>query len=242
MSNQHEEVDEVASDSSDYGEIDTVEKWHEVVSAIEPTTRERFSAGPSADDTSVSDFQHHWRDVFPQLSLSISNDPTVSHFLTSPPTKKVSIFLFDVTKMGCLCCLPETNLSITLQNEDGVTKDDVLKGFIDYMYGESLPLINNQDGSEVSEGTRALVYGSSWMSQRKNEDGVKVALVPMVAPADRIPDIWFYCSDPRGYPDKVEKQRKSRIGETWWSVFPAEDTGRANGRSDSTLNGSVNSN
>lgn len=51
------------------------------------------------------------------------------------------------------------------------------------------------------------------MSQGKNKDGEKVTLVQMVAPEDRVPDIWFYCSDPKGYPDKVEKQRESRTGE-----------------------------
>ncbi|KAH6874413.1 hypothetical protein B0T10DRAFT_498879 [Thelonectria olida] len=210
---QGEEGGDVAPSSTDYDEIDTVEKWHYVVHAIESTTKGRFPGSPPSDAASGSDFQRYWRDAFTQLSNSISSDSTVPGFLTCPPTRKFSVFIFDLGQKGCPCCLPETSPNIVVENEDGVTKDDFMKAFTDYMYGGPLPRVNHEDGSQASGGICALVYGSNWMSQGKNADGEKLAMLQMVAPKDRIPEIWLFCSDSDGYLEKTAAKISVGVGQ-----------------------------
>lgn len=138
-------------------ETPVIEKWGILINAIMDTTKKAAVASPPFDESQPSVFQGYWRNVFVQLRESISADTSVPKYLTDPPTKIFSILLFDATHaLGCPCCLPFAKPNIHIENDDGVTKENLLEGFVGYMYGDSLPHVYSEaedsDSEEEEEG------------------------------------------------------------------------------------------
>lgn len=201
-------VDEDEQSSSEE-EVVVVEQWEDVVNAITKKSKEVFAAGPPFDATSPSAFQTYWRGVFTRLRESVSADPSIPRYLTEPPVNRFSITLFDAEHaLNCPCCHPDVEPNILLENDGGVTKEDLLDGFTGYMYGDALPrvyiepcsvfhkgvvtesdgfrLVPGGGGGEYSEEAGAVVYTISWMSGGTNEDGDKDAY-------SSEPNIVMYC-------------------------------------------------
>lgn len=212
MAEQKREMDEV--DDEDDPVI--MERWHGVVDAIVTTTRDAFPASPRFDTSSSSAFQTYWRTVFSRLRQDVAANPDISQHLTSPPVRKFSIHLFDkIHGLCCPCGHPDVEPKITLQNKDGVTKEELMDGFINYMYGEKLPAVYIEpdplrsgdeedhgfvpydfDHADEVEGP-ALVYRSDWMSSAFKSDEEKEAY-------SSEPNIVFYCCPPEEFAGKVK--------------------------------------
>lgn len=201
-----------------------IEKWYDVIEAITKTTQEAFAASPAFDATNPSAFQTYWRGVFTRLRDSISADSSIPHYLTEPPVDWFTITLFDAAHaLNCPCCHPDVEPGIMLDNDDGVTKEDLIDGFIDYMYGDALPrvyiepysvfregvvteygglkMVPGGGGGEYSEEAGLLVYSFSWMSGRTNEDGEKEAYC-----SD--PNVVLYCCRQDEYGDRVRDREE----------------------------------
>lgn len=221
-------VDEDGQSSSEEEVI--IEKWEDVVNAITKTTEEAFAASPPFDATNPSAFQTYWRGVFTRLRESISADSNTPRYLTEPPVDQFRITLFDAEHaLNCPCCHPDVEPNIVLENDDGVTKEDLLDGFIDYMYSDTLPrvyiepcsvfhkgvvtesdgfrMVPGGGGCEYSEEAGAVVYTFSWMSGGTNDDGEKEAY-----PSD--PKIVMYCCRKDEYEDRVRDRKDETEAST----------------------------
>ncbi|KAH7146353.1 hypothetical protein EDB81DRAFT_488569 [Dactylonectria macrodidyma] len=148
-----------------------MEKWHQLVKAIETTTRDAVSDSPSFE-TSPPAFRSYWNNVFTRLQDSVLLDPETPEFLTTPPTNNFTITLFQKSEAAsCPCCLPNADASISLHNDNGVTKGDFIRAFKEYMYGEHSPQVyspqvNSRPEFDVPKREMgALVHSSDWMSR-----------------------------------------------------------------------------
>ncbi|KAK3314153.1 hypothetical protein B0H66DRAFT_457315, partial [Apodospora peruviana] len=149
------------SKSEDDG-IHKIETWNKVVDRVTDITRKAFHQYSGTLDTAacVTAFQSHWRGIFTTLSSEIAADATIPTYLTSPPVKKFEINLFtEDGELGCPCCLPDVQqASITLENENGVTKEDFMRGLTDYLYNRrdgELPMIYSKEKMEGEESDEA---------------------------------------------------------------------------------------
>lgn len=211
------QVDEGGQSSSEDESV--IEKWYEVTDAIRKTTGDAFATSPAFDATNPSAFQTYWRGVFTHLRESVSADSSIPRYLTEPPVDQFTITLFNAEHaLNCPCCHPDVDPNIVLENDDGVTKEDLIDGFIDYMYGDALPrvyiepysvlhkdivtesggsrMVPGGEGGEYSEGAGAVVYSCSWMSGGTDEDGETEAY-------SSDPQIVMYCCRQDEYEDRV---------------------------------------
>lgn len=222
--NEVQQIDEGAQSSSD--EETVIEKWYAVTDAITKTTKDAFAASPPFDAADPSAFQTYWRGVFTRLRESVSADSSIPQYLTEPPVDQFSITLFNAEHaLNCPCCHPDVDPNIVLENDDGVTKEDLIDGFIDYMYGDTLPrvyiepysvyhkdivtesggmrMVPGGGGGEYNEGAGAVVYSFSWMSGGTDEDGETVAY-----PSD--PKVTMYCCRQDEYEDRVRGRAEEK--------------------------------
>ncbi|KAF7552125.1 hypothetical protein G7Z17_g4534 [Cylindrodendrum hubeiense] len=194
---QENDATEYSSDSD--GEV-MIEKWHDVIKAIEMTTRDAFSNSPPFDSSPVA-FRSYWYGIFTALHGEILSDPKIPKFLTAPAAENFTISLFDERGTGCCPCgLPDVSPNISLENDDGVTKGDLIYAFKEYMYGDSSPEIHAAfDSSTPKESIGALVYSSDWMSSGYGgRNGEKA-----VYNADE-PNIVLYCCGPESFKENIQ--------------------------------------
>ncbi|VUC32477.1 unnamed protein product [Clonostachys rosea] len=214
-------------------DIPAVEKWHQVIKAIENTTKYSLRASPPFDASSPEVFQSYWRDIFSRLRRSVVTDNSIPEFLTDPPVKKFTITFIDViTGLACACCHPEVEANITLENAAGVTKSDLMNGMIEKLYGETLPRVYTEpeylfdvrdceptetdsdsegydpDDISFTEDSGVVVYETSWISAAGERDRNNLVY-------SREPQIYFYCCKPEKYhefkklwDDAIEEMRK----------------------------------
>lgn len=171
-------------------EPEMIEKWLPTVDAVLDATRSAFPSGPqgtSGPEPDHQEFRHYWHGVFTQLADTIAADPAIPEQLASPPIKKFMVNLFDRPHpMCCPCSLPDVDPTITLENEIGVTKMDLVRGLRDYLYGEESPEINDEDGEAFTMDT-ALLYTFDWMSGGYDDDGNRISYY------FKQPKIFLYC-------------------------------------------------
>lgn len=178
------------------------------MAALLEATHDAFPRSPAFDPASPSDFQAYWRDVLSRLHDSVVSDPKIPDTLTLPLRKKFTIKLFDAHHiLGCACSLPKVEPTITLENEDGITKGDFVRGLASYLYGESLPVVNRAhvaEGTAPETKTGALAYSPDWMSSGAGGiyayDGDYKYMVP---------NIWMYCCRW----DEFERKQGNEKGE-----------------------------
>ncbi|KAG6355877.1 hypothetical protein INS49_015261 [Diaporthe citri] len=153
-----------------------VETWHEAVDAVLEATRAAFPKSPVFDSTSPDDFQGYWRGVFTRLRERVASDESIPQHLTSPPSRTFWVNLFaqgPTAGPACPCCLPDVEPSVRLENDAGVTKEDLVAGLGGFLYGGGRPpRVHVEDPErddvipEESEAQRpgVLVHGADWMS------------------------------------------------------------------------------
>ena len=207
---------------SDFEDTIIIEKWHEVITAIEETTEASFAASPPFDSSNPSAFQTYWNGVYTRLRDTLSADPKVPKYLTSPPVTKFTATLFNLEHRGrCACCHPAVEPNIVLENQSGVTKEALLDAFVSCLYGEELPRVyvepyplspagdgsveEDTDGLDKGDDDRAvsggvLVYTASWMSC-SDVDGEARAY-------SEEPNILLYCCQPGDYLKMIGKERE----------------------------------
>lgn len=189
-------------------ETAAVETWHEVVDAIVEATRSAFPNSPPFDAASPGPFQAYWRGVFARLHETVTaDDSTIPEQLTSPPCRHfwVNVFSWDpAAEPACPCCLPSVEPSVSLENEAGVTKGDLVAGVGRFLYGDERPPrvyvedAGAEDGGVAPdvEGARrqgVLVHGADWMSEGdRDEDGRRYVYTG--GWIGRPAMIWMYCS------------------------------------------------
>ncbi|KAH6997256.1 hypothetical protein EDB80DRAFT_727472 [Ilyonectria destructans] len=195
--------------SSDSDAEPMLEKWHDVVKAIEATTREALFDSPSFDSSPV-DFKSYWHRIFAGLQDSLTSNPKIPEFLTAPPVKKFTITLFDESGVGgCPCCLPDVTPNISLENKDGVTKGDLINAFREYMYGSGSPEIHAACDTNPSKGEiGGLVYSSDWMScGYDGQEGEKAVF------HEEEPNIIMYCCGSERFKEKIEAGEQAERAE-----------------------------
>lgn len=193
------------------------EQWCSLVNLITTTTKTAFSSSPQDPDLSEQAFQIYWRTVFSRLATSVKTDPSIPFYITSPPVKKFTITLFrDRSGMGCPCSLPEVSPNIVVANETGVSKEDVMRVFTEYMYGTTLPTIfyepeygsngeldedydyDDPDYEEVREERGcSLVHGVNWMGR-----GAWIE-----------PNIFMYCYGPDRFAEMLVKEEEEEVAK-----------------------------
>ncbi|KAM0417364.1 hypothetical protein ACHAPT_012598 [Fusarium lateritium] len=213
-----------------------IEKWQPIVDALDAATKDAFPASPAFDPSSPSTFQTYWRGVFTRLRDSVVSDAEISHHLTKPPVSRFTVTLFDnMHVLGCPCCQSYSEPAVVLENEDGVTKEELLNGIIDKVYGEVLPKVfieedpmletdqteveeededEEEDEEEVerpdsetfSNDSGVLMYTYSWMSCGNNAEGERVAY------SDE-PDIVLYCCRPDEYEKRTTRREDAEDAE-----------------------------
>ncbi|KAK4238046.1 hypothetical protein C8A03DRAFT_15449 [Achaetomium macrosporum] len=184
-----------------------LEKWDPTIEAIRTATRAAFPSSPQGPPgTTREEFRSYWHGIFTQLLSTVGADASIPYYLTSPPVKKFEIKVFDKTHaLGCPCCLPEVDADIVLENEDGVSKLDLVQGVRDHLYGEYgvVPLVNTEEDEEgVMEMETALVYSANWMSAPswEGEEGERVCYYR------EVPEVFLYCCSAGGFKEMMEKE------------------------------------
>ncbi|KAK3302782.1 uncharacterized protein B0T15DRAFT_315030 [Chaetomium strumarium] len=188
------------------------QQWDPTIDAICSVIRTAFPSSPhnpvTTTTTTRPDFQSYWHGVFTQLISTVAADATIPQHLTSPPVKDFEIKVFDRGHVGgCPCCLPDVEANILLENEDGVTKVDFVRGVRDYLFAgdttsstssNTVPLVNTED-VEIEMET-ALVYSAQWMNPFLNHRGV--------------PEVFLYCCS-AGRMEEIlkEEEEEERDGE-----------------------------
>ncbi|KAH6886325.1 hypothetical protein B0T10DRAFT_490987 [Thelonectria olida] len=208
---QQAEEEGYDSSCSEDDEQDTFEEWGSLVDLIKDKTRDAFEASPQGADFSVEAFQGYWRDVFQQLAVSVKSSPNIPTFLTSPPVKKFTVTFFEEGHVGgCPCCLPDAKPGIVIANENGVTKDDLMEAFVDYMYGDGLPTIHSERG--VGKKACALMHDVDWMSESTDkESGRRVMYGSWMELDDRVPKVFMYCCGPEKYAKKRAEEEEEEM-------------------------------
>ncbi|KAL6850708.1 hypothetical protein ACO1O0_007833 [Amphichorda felina] len=194
-------------------DVDIIEKWDRVVGAIDNATRDAFPASPPFDPSNPSTFQTYWHNVFSHVQDAVASDTSIPEFLTEPPVRRFTVSFFDGKHgLGCPCCLPEVDYGIDLQNDGGVTKNDLMRAFIEHVYGEETPQIYAQEDGEPIDCGGVLVYTADWMSSGRNDDGGKIAYGSMFEPEDQIACIFMYCCAPERYAEnKKDGEPEARL-------------------------------
>lgn len=196
-----------------------IERWKPMTDALIAATREAFSSSPrgtSGTDPGREDFLEHWRGVFAKLTDKIAADSTFPEHLTSPPTKKFIIKFYDEPSgLCCPCSLPEAWPSITLENEHGVTKLDLVNGMRDFLYGETAPKIyyevEESDGCFLPEADSLtmempLIYHTDWLSGSIEGD-------VWISYYHNVPQVFFYCCMPDKFVEKYEEWQSKNQAE-----------------------------
>jgi hypothetical protein len=173
----------------DYDEL--IELWRPTVDAIHDATREAFPSSPQG--ASRREFQQYWHGVFTRLLETVAADSTIPSQLSSPPVTKFTVNLFNHPhSMCCPCSLPDVSPTIELENEQGVSKMDLVRGTRDYLYGDTVPIINTlHDGNDFKSDECAvetpLVFAADWMSGGYNDEGERVSYY------SSSPHVFIYC-------------------------------------------------
>ncbi|KAJ4294954.1 hypothetical protein N0V88_005194 [Collariella sp. IMI 366227] len=147
-----------------------IENWKPTFDAIVAATRKAFDSSPKGTkgmEPGRGEFLEHWRGVFARLTYKIAADSKFSEHLTSPPTKKFIIKFYDKPSgLCCPCSLPEAWPSITLENEHGVTKLDLINRMGDFLFGGTAPKIYYEVEKKAGSLTMEmpLTYHTDWLS------------------------------------------------------------------------------
>ncbi|KAL2020026.1 hypothetical protein VTK56DRAFT_8929 [Thermocarpiscus australiensis] len=216
-----------SSGNSNYQRL--VERWSQTASAVKRATRRAFLSSPpgtSGPEPDREEFRQYWWGVFTQLLEFIAADPAIPAHLTSPPVTKFVVKLFDQPhRMCCPCSLPDVDPTITLENEDGVTKMDLVRGLRDYLYGETPPIIYTAVDDFTEESITMdtpLIYWSDWMSSSDtNESGETFSYY------DDVPEVFLYCCR---Y-SQFNEEAGSRYGQFWEEEGSGNDGEAGEGQS-----------
>jgi hypothetical protein len=178
------------SDDQYGGAPNLIELWGPIVDAIHNATREAFPSSPQG--ASRDEFQRYWHAIFTRLLETVAADSTIPGQLASPPVTKFIVNLFNHPhSMCCPCSMPDVSPTITLENEQGVGKMDLVRGMRDYLYGDTVPIINVLDGREFESEECAvetpLVFAADWMSGGNTAEGERVSYYTSS------PHIFIYC-------------------------------------------------
>ncbi|ROW08961.1 hypothetical protein VMCG_02960 [Cytospora schulzeri] len=129
-------------DSSTTDKDSVIETWPPVIDAVCKATRDAHPSSPPFDPAQPTPFQTYWHGVFARLHTSVLSDPSIPEALTSPPSPRFVITLFGrPNTMGCPCCLPRVRPNIVLENPAGVTKGELVRALMGYLYGPGLPRV-----------------------------------------------------------------------------------------------------
>lgn len=185
------------SDGEDFSEPEPlIEKWDPTIVAMCEATKRAYldPASPSDSDSDRTEFRQYWWDVFTQVLESVAADSAIPTHLTSPPVTKFVVKVFDKQhELGCACGLPAVDPTIALENDEGVTKLDLVRELRDYLYGEASPAINTTevkggiDASSTVTMDTPLMYEADWMSGGSNGHGAQLSYY------DEVPEIFVYC-------------------------------------------------
>jgi hypothetical protein len=179
------------SDDDQYGgAVNLIELWKPAVDAIHDATRDAFPSSPQG--ASRDEFQQYWHAIFTRLLETVAADSTIPGQLASPPVTEFVVNLFNHPhSMCCPCSMPDVSPTITLENEQGVSKMDLVRGMRDYLYGDTVPIINvlydNDRESEERAVETPLVFAADWMSGGNNDKGERVSYY------HDSPHVFIYC-------------------------------------------------
>ncbi|KAL2128472.1 hypothetical protein VTI74DRAFT_9141 [Chaetomium olivicolor] len=192
-----------------------IENWKPTVDAIIATTFHAFRLSPKGSAGSEPDrakFLEYWREVFAKLMAEIAADSTSPEHLTSPPTKRFIVkFYNEPSGLCCPCALPSAWPSITLENEHGVTKLDLVKGVGDFLYGKTAPKIyyevEEEDGYLPEAGSltmeTALTYYTDWLSGSIEGD-------TWISYYRDVPQLFLYCCVPSKFREKFDEHVREK--------------------------------
>lgn len=217
-----------SADAEGSEETLTVEKWNAAIQAIQEATRGAAPLSPSFDASQPSIFQEYWRNVFLRLRETVSADSAIPKYLTEPPVRKFTITLFDdMTGLACPCCHPEVEPNIVLENDSGVTKEDLVDGIANVLYGDRLPrvyiepdpLIHDEDeevkeidqnedddidrDGEYQDDDGVVIYDSAWLRAADEVNGQPTTYT-------EVPNIVLYCCGRHEYSQKKREMEEMR--------------------------------
>ncbi|KAK4226712.1 hypothetical protein QBC38DRAFT_218386 [Podospora fimiseda] len=133
----------------------TKEQWEPTLRAL---TSSFSSISPSSPSESPNSFRLRAHSLLTQTISEVQTNGSIPRFLTDPPCKKFKILFFDTDpkvlsgqeKLSCPCCLPISESNITLSNDDGITKEQLITAVREYLYGEEWT--EEKDGPKVWKG------------------------------------------------------------------------------------------
>ena len=197
------------SDSGDE-EKEYVINWQHLVSEIQLVAKEAYEAHAKLVNPSPEKTQECLRDVYSRRHSILLNDTSIPTYATSPPIHNFHILLFNSKERpGCPCCLPDVSASIEVCNDSGVTKDDILRELISYLYDTSPPQIYNTDGFSVAQGGTT-VHNSDWMITGTDDNGGDFAYVNDWSYNHEVVKLFLYCCKVGDFPQVEENCDKEK--------------------------------
>ncbi|CAG9941713.1 unnamed protein product [Clonostachys rosea f. rosea IK726] len=175
---QEEEEQEEGDDYYSY-EDDIIEKWSGIIKLIRQETRKAYSSSPTFDSKSPELFQTYWRGIFSKIEQMVLEDTSIPQYLTEPPMKQFTVRFFnEPDAMCCPCTLPDTEKSIHLRSEDGVTKEDLIRAVTRELYGDKLPTVFSaengySDAESSDENAEKDTMGKETKEQKEKESKKK---------------------------------------------------------------------
>jgi hypothetical protein len=203
------------------GEHHLVEKWKPTTNAMTEATRNAFASSPQGTlgaEPSRADFRQYRHGVFTQLLAAVASDPDIPAHLTSPPVARFAVkFLDQPDAVRCPCCFSGIRSSILLENEQGVTKTDLVKGVRDFLYGEAAPPVFYVDAkagreSETTSMETALVHTVDWITTAHSQRGEWVSFY------SEMPQISMYCCPSGMFKEAVEREERDREERGKWEA------------------------
>lgn len=171
-----------------------------VIAAFQASPRSIEASGP---EPNREEFRQYWWGVFTELIETVAADNSIPKSLTTPETDKFAIKLFDDPRTAddCPNTLPKVNPTITLENDRGVTKMDLVRGLRDYLFGETAPEINlnprtdwkfpearvGPTGVEVATMDTTLPYKVNWVKGDTDDYDEELSH------HKQVPEVFMYC-------------------------------------------------
>ncbi|CAH0056926.1 unnamed protein product [Clonostachys solani] len=132
----------------------------------DPTTEARSDLHKEEEQEEGDDYYSYdddiiekWsgRGIFSKIEQMVLEDASIPHYLTEPPLKQFTVRFFDEPdSMCCPCTLPDTEKSIHMRSESGVTKEDLIKAVTRELCGDKPPTVfsaeNGYSDAESSDG------------------------------------------------------------------------------------------
>uniref|UniRef100_A0A8H7NHV1 Uncharacterized protein n=1 Tax=Bionectria ochroleuca TaxID=29856 RepID=A0A8H7NHV1_BIOOC len=105
----------------------------------------------------------------------VLEDTSIPQYLTEPPMKQFTVRFFnEPDAMCCPCTLPDTEKSIHLRSEDGVTKEDLIRAVTRELYGDKLPTVfSAENGYSDAESSDEDAESSDEDAESSDEDAEK---------------------------------------------------------------------